>query len=262
MLRRRFLSAVILGPIVVILAWAGGWPFAVLVVVAGMVMVHEWSRVIDGRGITRDSLLHGAVVLVTAGLALAGYPLLGLVVIGLGTLAAVRLATERHHAAQWPLLGTPYVALPVLSLIWLRQDAVNGARHVIWLLGVVWVTDTAAFFAGRALGGPKLAPGISPNKTWSGLVGGVIAAGLWGLAVSVMTADIAALPLVAFSAALGAWSQVGDLAESALKRRFGLKDSGTIIPGHGGLLDRVDGLLFAAPVAALWLVLTGEGALP
>lgn len=262
MLKRRLLSALILGPIVVVLTWVGSWPFALMVALAGMVMVYEWSRVIDGAGLTRDSLLHGLVVLVVAGLTLAHYPLLALAAVLFGTMATVGFATERRHAAQWPLLGTPYVALPVLSLIWLRQDDPFGARHVIWLLGVVWATDSAAYFSGRALGGPKLAPGISPNKTWAGLIGGVAAAGIWGLAVSIMIEGPASLPLVGLSAALGAWSQVGDLAESALKRRFHLKDSGAIIPGHGGLLDRVDGLLFAAPVAALWLVLCGEGALP
>lgn len=261
-LRRRIASALVLAPVAIIVTMMGGWPFAIMAMMAGLAIVYEWGQVIDGRGVTINSALHALVVVVVAVVAQLGHPGLGLWAIAFGTLATVALAKERHQAARWPLLGTPYVGLPVLSLLWLRMGA-DGDRHLVWLLGVVWSMDTAAYFVGRTIGGPKLAPGISPNKTWSGLIGGVVASGLWGLMVSVMTNRPGAMVTIGvLSAALGAWAQVGDLAESALKRRFGRKDSGNLIPGHGGMMDRLDGLLFAAPVAALWLVVQGEGALP
>ena len=141
-----------------------------------------------------------------------------------------------------------------MALVWLRADAPGGMQHVIWLLMVIWATDICAYLVGRTVGGPKLAPRISPGKTWSGLLGGVAGASLLG--------GFAAQALGAgywFAAAVGGClaviGQVGDLFESALKRRAGVKDSGHLIPGHGGLLDRIDGLVFAAPVFAglVWL---------
>ncbi len=261
-LRLRVMSAIILAPLVLIVTLMGGWAFAVLVAAAGLVMVFEWSRVIDGAGVTRDSILHAMIVLLVAGLSGAGFPGLALVATACGTLAAVGLATERHHAARWPMLGTPYVAVPIIALIWLRGYDEQGLRHMIWLLALVWATDTAAFSVGRTFGGPKLAPSISPNKTWSGFVGGIAGAGLVG-AVAAKLADRGDIwELILLSAFIAIWAELGDLAESALKRGFQVKDTGSLIPGHGGMLDRMDSLLFAAPIAALWLFVQGDGALP
>jgi phosphatidate cytidylyltransferase len=233
-----------------------------MVAAAGLVMAFEWSRVIDGAGITRDSMLHGIIVLVVAGLTNFGHPEFALMAMVIGTLAAIGVATERQHAARWPMLGTPYVALPVISLIWLRGSDEAGLRHMIWLLAVVWITDTAAYSVGRTFGGPKLATRISPNKTWSGFIGGVIAAGLVGAVAARLSERGDVLEWMILSAVVAIVAEIGDLAESALKRGFQVKDTGTLIPGHGGMLDRLDSLLFAAPIAALWLVLRGEGALP
>jgi phosphatidate cytidylyltransferase len=150
----------------------------------------------------------------------------------------------------------------VISLIWLRGSDEAGLRHMIWLLAVVWITDTAAYSVGRTFGGPKLATRISPNKTWSGFIGGVIAAGLVGAVAARLSERGDVLEWMILSAVVAIVAEIGDLAESALKRGFQVKDTGTLIPGHGGMLDRLDSLLFAAPIAALWLVLRGEGALP
>jgi phosphatidate cytidylyltransferase len=137
--------------------------------------------------------------------------------------------------------------------LWLRSDFERAL--VIWLIAVVWATDTGAYLVGRKLGGPKLAPAISPGKTWSGLAGGVGAAALTGLVAAKLHDDGRVVTLVAASMVLALVAQVGDLFESGLKRRFGAKDSSNLIPGHGGVLDRVDGILAAvlALGGALWL---------
>jgi phosphatidate cytidylyltransferase len=137
--------------------------------------------------------------------------------------------------------------------LWLRALPGEGLQTLFWVLALVWAVDTGAYFAGRAIGGPKLAPRISPNKTWAGLGGGVAAALLVGIAAAALT-GAKALPLAFISAGLAFVEQAGDLMESAIKRRFNAKDAGRLIPGHGGLLDRVDGLIATLlAVAALTL---------
>jgi phosphatidate cytidylyltransferase len=139
-----------------------------------------------------------------------------------------------------------------VALVWLRGD-VGGARLILWLMATVWATDIGAFFAGRLIGGPKLAPRISPKKTWAGLIGAMASAGLVGIVAdfSVPGAPGAAV-LAAAGAVMAVVAQAGDLGESWVKRHFGAKDSSALIPGHGGLLDRVDGLLAAALALAAW----------
>ena len=146
-------------------------------------------------------------------------------------------------------------------MIWLRETVELGGFIVLWCMIIVWSMDTGAYFAGKNIGGPKLAPRISPNKTWAGLVGGALTAVITGL-IAGYYFDLAAVHVVwtwqwgiPIAAGLAIWSQIGDLFESALKRHFAVKDSGAIIPGHGGIMDRVDGVVFAAPVVALFLYL-------
>jgi phosphatidate cytidylyltransferase len=151
--------------------------------------------------------------------------------------------------------GVLYAGLPVLSLLALREQDPNGLLYTFWAMALVWACDSGAYFAGRAIGGPKLAPQISPNKTWAGFIGGVISAGLFAGLLSYWFS----LPLVLTVATplLAALAQMGDLFESHLKRLAGVKDSGNLLPGHGGIMDRLDGLVVVAPVAALLvLVLT------
>jgi phosphatidate cytidylyltransferase len=155
----------------------------------------------------------------------------------------------------WAALGVVYLGVAGVAAIWLRSQPEQGFAIVLWLLGVVWATDSGAYIAGRRIGGAKLAPRISPNKTWAGLGGGMLAAALVG-AVTAALIGGSALTLFAVSAALAVVEQIGDLAESALKRRFGVKDSGTIIPGHGGMLDRLDGMLAVLPAVAAIILLT------
>lgn len=150
----------------------------------------------------------------------------------------------------WVVAGFLYALLPALALLWLRDRAPQGLELVFWVFIVTWTTDIGAYFAGRAIGGPKLAPSISPNKTWAGLAGGMISAALAGWAWT----EYAMLPssLIWLAPAFAAAAQGGDLFESWLKRRAGAKDSGSILPGHGGILDRLDGLVVVAVLTALF----------
>lgn len=166
-----------------------------------------------------------------------------------------RMIAAVEAKAAWWLGGLLYIAAPCAALLWLRADAETGRATVLWVFVVVWAADTGAYLAGRAIGGPKLAPSISPKKTWAGLIGGLVASGAAGWATAAFFAGDGGLekPVLAVfaSGGIGFVSALGDLLESAVKRRLGVKDSGTLIPGHGGLFDRVDGLFAAAVAAAL-----------
>ena len=154
----------------------------------------------------------------------------------------------------WYFLGIFYISLPILSLIWLRS--INEGIYIIfWLFSIVWSTDIGAYIFGRLIGGMRLAPKISPNKTWSGLIGGVICAGITGYFYTKIRSIDSHYLIICFSMMLAVYAQIGDLIESFIKRKFGVKDSGNIIPGHGGLLDRVDGIITTAPKVALIVIL-------
>ncbi len=148
----------------------------------------------------------------------------------------------------WKIAGFIYALLPALSLLWIRDRAPQGLELLLWIFIVTWTTDIGAYFAGRAIGGPKLAPGISPHKTIAGLIGGVVSATLAGYAWAELTSLSAALFWLAPLFALAA--QAGDLFESWIKRKAGVKDSGSWLPGHGGALDRLDGLVVVAALTA------------
>jgi phosphatidate cytidylyltransferase len=214
----------------------------------------------------RDLAVRALSAAMIAPLALAavwfGFPWFDLMV----ALATVLMVAEWHRMVGglrrpgWLALGFAYVLLAVLAAFWIRHDAQAGRLTFLWVLAVVWATDIFAFFAGRQFGGRKLAPAISPSKTWSGLAGGMTAA---ALASAIFTAWSPAgwLALALWGALFAMVAQIGDLAESAMKRRFGLKDSGHLIPGHGGILDRVDGLL-AVLLGLATVRLAGGGATP
>lgn len=257
---QRILSGLALAAIVVADAVAGGWSFSTLVAVVAALMALEWGRLAARRHGRRELVAYVAVPTTLA--AIAGI-LLGKLVagwVGLAAVAAIAvvlgaLARLRGWPAGWFGFGVLYVGVAPTMLVWLRNASDDGLVFVLFLFAAVWAADTAAFFAGRALGGPKLAPRWSPNKTWAGFVGGILGAAV----VGVVMAQVFALPFVAGSAllgaALGVVAQLGDLFESWIKRRAGAKHSGRLIPGHGGVLDRLDGLIFATPVFALFAVL-------
>lgn len=251
MLRQRILSALVMAPLALGAVWAGSPVFNVLVACAAAVMAWEWDRICRGRFSNSGKIAACAVF--AAGL-LGGYaPVAALGVVWCGMLAAAAFSRS-----GWLAMGALYIGVPVVALSWVREA--GGLTTLLWLLAIVWATDIGAYAAGRTIGGPKLAPRISPNKTWAGLIGGVTAAVLVGDLVLWIT-DIPHVGVLSlFSAVLAAVSQIGDLFESSVKRRFQVKDSSNIIPGHGGVLDRVDGLIAAAPLVAL-AVLAMDGGL-
>jgi phosphatidate cytidylyltransferase len=253
--RLRVLSALVLVPIALAIVVAGGWVYALFIGLLAVLMALEWQRLSQARFGPRYARFAGGVALVVGlaatVLAALGRPREAVACVALGVILAGVLARTRAAPSLWAAIGVALIGLPTVALIWLRAVPGIGLDLLLWLLIVVWTTDTAAYVVGRRVGGPRLAPSVSPGKTWSGLGGGVIGASL----ASVITAWALGSERLVHAAGLGALfavlAQLGDLAESALKRRAGVKDSGTLIPGHGGVLDRVDGLLLTAPVLAL-----------
>jgi phosphatidate cytidylyltransferase len=257
----RIVSAIVLAvPAIAAIAW-GRPALEIWLAVAVVLMAREWHTLCGGAGWTgsRMALVIGGL----AALALAAVDRTGAaVVVALLGIPVVWLAASRETGTKpWFIAaGLPYIALPAVALSWMRALPEAGLLNIAWLFGVVWATDIAAYFVGRTLGGPKLAPRVSPGKTWSGAIGGGLGAAVVGAGLA-LGADAAPIPAVLASLVLSVVAQAGDLAESAVKRHFGVKDSGSIIPGHGGLFDRADALLAAAPVAALALYLVGANAL-
>jgi phosphatidate cytidylyltransferase len=247
----RVASAAVLIPIVLALTWLGSVWYALLVAAMAVFMAIEWARLVHGFSPVQLALhiaagLAASLLPFTVGLR----PALWCIGLAWGASLVHRGLTAREHD-WWSVLGVPYVAFSALAVILLRNDESFGIMAVYWLLFVVWGADTLAYFAGRRIGGPKLLPAISPRKTWAGLagaiVGGILCSILFALAVDLE----GILWLAGVGALLALIEQAGDLFESALKRKAGVKDSGALIPGHGGMLDRVDGLVAAAMTAAL-----------
>jgi phosphatidate cytidylyltransferase len=246
----RILSAAVLIPVAVACVWYGGVAYTAMVALFAALMIYEWNRLVGASGplfVLQAIIVLGAVLaqpVYDVDKSLAGFA------VGLAVLVVV--AVLRRQAWTWSAAGAVYVAAPAIALLWLRHDAEAGAVLVAWLFVVVWMTDVGAYVAGKSLGGPKLAPKTSPNKTWSGLIGGALAAAVAGTVLIWALSGTFSLVVVAIGGFLFAvLSQMSDLVESAVKRHFHVKDSGSIIPGHGGVLDRVDGLILPAPVLAL-----------
>jgi phosphatidate cytidylyltransferase len=256
-LRLRILSAAILAPLALICIWAGGVAFTGLLTIIAAALSYEWLGLCHQR--TQGAIaLFAALPLAVLLTAFAG-PTLALLLLTAAT--AVGIAVSGGVSLGQPLaFGIPYLGLAAVALVWLRQPAVSGGVNVIVLLLIVWASDIGAYAVGRAVGGPRLAPSISPGKTWSGAAGGLIAAAGTGFGASIILGNtMVSWRPVGFAVLIGLTSQAGDLFESQLKRHFRVKDSGNMIPGHGGLLDRLDAVLTAAPVAALLALILGRG---
>lgn len=266
-LRLRIISALVLAPLGLLITWFGGWAFDLMVLLAALTMLREWTLLSEGNGGSPMLAVKTVLLAVVVGLASHSGARWAFAVLPVMAVIAALVNAARGRSPVWAGLGMLYVGVPCIAMIWLRHGMPGGGADgriaIYWLLAVVWATDTGAYFAGRTIGGPKLAPHISPNKTWAGLLGGMVAAAIAGTLVVEFAVVEGAMPasgwlIIALeSATLAVIEQAGDLAESAFKRRFHAKDAGTIIPGHGGVLDRLDGLLFAAPVLALGLWLWG-----
>lgn len=217
-LKLRVISAAILAPIVLSAVYAGGTSYEVLILLAAIIMSFEWNNIVSHTD---------------------------------------KVSLDLKTRTYWDLGGIFYISIPCVCLLFLR-NVEQGEMLIMWLLFSVWSTDVGAYFAGKIIGGPKLAPSISPNKTWAGLAGGTLAAVLTGFILGGIFNSSNVMLFGFFSMLLSIKAQGGDLFESWVKRYFGVKDSGAIIPGHGGVLDRVDGLLAAAPLLFLiWLFFSG-----
>jgi phosphatidate cytidylyltransferase len=257
----RITAGIVMAAIACAAAYYGSWPLRVLVAAAAIAMLVEWC---DMHKVSRRWAMAGGLLL--AALLLGGTqyfypdatPTLGdeldaddflpalTAFAGIAGLGVLFGAATRRVVAGW---GFIYVAIPAFALLVLSWAY---AGLVFWVMAVTWATDIFAYFAGRAIGGPKLAPKISPNKTWAGLAGGVVGAGLAGWGISWLF-DLG-FPFQWIGAPMAVVAQSGDLYESWVKRRAGVKDSGTLLPGHGGVLDRLDGLLPVALATLLILV--------
>ncbi len=265
-LRVRLASAAVLGPLALAAIWFGSPWFSLLVGAASAILAWEWVHLCGLKLRALPGAAVGASLLaasVCAGLSLWPGALVALVVgTVLGWLLGERgaLTVSQQRAAVWLAAGVVYIGLAAVSLVWLRADDLAGRANVLFLVVVVWATDIGAYLAGRLFGGPRLAPRISPNKTWFGAGGGLFAALLVGLGSAWLLAGLGAgWRAAALALMLGGVAQGGDLFESWMKRRFMVKDSSRLIPGHGGLLDRADGLIAAAPIAAALSLMTGQG---
>jgi phosphatidate cytidylyltransferase len=249
----RVIAAMVLAPLAIAIAYAGGWLWTALVTLVVIGLYVEWLAIVGCAREMRVTVL-GIAALAVAGLCLAiGWIDAAFAVLAIGFIGVALIATERRH---WTAAGFFYAAAAEMASVLVRLDSAKGLVALIFVLLIVWVTDIGGYFAGRGIGGPKLWPRVSPKKTWAGAVGGFAAS----LAVA---CGFAALDfgktgaLLVLAAVLSVVSQLGDLFESAVKRRFGVKDSSQIIPGHGGLLDRLDGFVAAIIVAAIFGFLRG-----
>jgi phosphatidate cytidylyltransferase len=240
----RTASAVVLVPVVLGVVWLGSFWFTGLIVALGILMATEWVRIAYGNN-KAQLLIHevAAASLIMGSLKLSLLALLILTVISW-------FLQRKDHFNIFKLLGVFYIGLPILAFDVLRSDAAAGFLAVVWCMIIVWSADIMAYFFGRIIGGPKLAPRISPKKTWAGMLGAIVGAALASWAVSYF-GEINVWPLALVAALFAILEQGGDIFESAFKRQFGVKDSGTLIPGHGGVLDRVDGLITVVTIAAI-----------
>jgi phosphatidate cytidylyltransferase len=257
----RIAAAMVLAPLAIAAVYAGGWFWIVPVTAVAIGLCLEWLTVIHAEH-ERPAMVCGPVALATAGVSFGlGWIEVSWLAVAAGLVAVVLLSRQ---ARRWTAAGFLYAAAALMASLLVRRDVEMGFVALLFILAVVWATDIGGYFAGRGIGGPKLWPTVSPKKTWAGAIGGFTAS----LAVALLVAifdphrgdPLLALrtgPLLALAAVLSIAAQFGDLFESAVKRRFGVKDSSHLIPGHGGLMDRLDGFIAAIVLAAILGVLRG-----
>jgi len=270
-LRKRILSAALLAPAALLCVWLGAEAWTALTAAAAALLAWEWVRLCGFSTRRLPGSAVPAAVLAAGALAVEAHWLPSIVVLCVGALALgafgepARLGGGRQ-AGTWLGFGVLYIGSAAVALIHLRGDASAGLVNVLFLFLTVWASDIGAYAAGRLLGGPKLAPSVSPNKTWTGAAGGLISAvAVGGVAAYALASAAGTVPpptagrVLLVAGAIGLLAQVGDFFESWIKRRFHVKDTSSLIPGHGGLMDRLDGVLAAAPAAAILGLLLGPG---
>jgi len=253
---RRLFSAAVLAAVAVLITQLGGMWFALPALVLAGVVLHEWHRLSATPG-----YLFSAAAVVAAWIAIAWQEnlVMALYALFVGMIGGAFYLLARRHEARvpWAISGMAYAVIPMVALVWMR-NADGSSLVLLWMFLVIWASDSAAFVVGRIVGGPLLCPSISPAKTWAGAVGGLLASVATGVGTAAMIQETLTTTLM-LSVIVCIAAQSGDLLQSALKRRWQVKDTGRLIPGHGGLMDRLDSLVLAAPVFAMvWTVLSLE----
>lgn len=256
-LRLRIQSAIVLVAAALAAVWFGSPWVAALAALAGLAMGWEWGRLTANGRFGARAALGMATAPIAVAAAASGRFVPALIVAAVG---AVAVAAAGRRERVMAALGTAWIAGCCVAFLWLADPATGGRNTIFFLLGIVWLTDIFAYFVGRAVGGPKLAPTLSPNKTWAGGAGGLAGAAIAGAIAAAATGRPYGMA-IAMALILGLAAQAGDLAESWAKRRFAVKDASGLIPGHGGALDRLDGLLAATAAAAALTLAAGGGIL-
>lgn len=262
-LRLRIVSSIALAVVALAATWMGGVAFTLFAVIIALLIFYEWSTITGFSTPERYTLFAWAGLVMVLGQLLLEGPQNGVLVslyllIGFTVVCAIVALARR--TSFWLAGGLLYAGLSGISLAALRDS--YGVIAIVFIFAVVWGTDIMAYFIGRAIGGPKLAPRISPGKTWSGAIGGTVSAIILGILVIWLSSEAITVGLVVFTLLLSVGSQLGDLFESFIKRRFGVKDSSRLIPGHGGVMDRVDGLVAACFIAFLGALLLSAASGP
>ena len=251
-LKIRLLSGMCILPIPIIAIWNGSWIFVTFVGLLGLLLMCEWDKLIGLR--SRKKINYVAPTLVGLSIWLIWSSNIWIALICLFGAIFVNFLTGTKDSRDkiLSLWGPIYIFLPCACVVWIREYSGEGLALMLWLFVVVCVTDTGAYFFGKIVGGPRLAPKISPGKTWAGLFRGIICGTFFGTLFGVFWLDFPVIPSLwewgGIAILVAGVAQIGDLGESWLKRKMDVKDSGTIIPGHGGLLDRLDGFMVSAPV--------------
>ncbi|MCC9623006.1 phosphatidate cytidylyltransferase [Thalassospira sp. MA62] len=253
-LKPRILSALVMLPVAIAAVWFGTPYFDLLLFVFSAGMMWEWTRMCSPSHYNGVSVVAAVALGVAILMQMTGqYEYMALPLVISVVIAAVRAGRNWFLAG----FGVLYISVAGLAALWLRAIDGQGLLTIMWLFFLVWATDTGAYAFGKTIGGPKLAPRFSPKKTWAGLLGGMACAGLIGGLITYFSSQQVNWGIVIASMLLAIVAQIGDLGESALKRHFNVKDSSRLIPGHGGLLDRADGMLSVFPVAFLLICFAG-----
>jgi phosphatidate cytidylyltransferase len=251
----RIASAAVMAPLALLTAYFGGWPFALFWGAASIAVLWEWTTLVVGPGYRLMFSSSAGAIAVADLVVWRGRPIVAIFVVGLGALAATIFAARGRRL--WITAGIGYAGAMLLAPMLLRDDDGYGFFAMVLLFAVVWTTDVLGYFVGRAFGGAKLLPAISPNKTWSGAIAGAVGATVMGFAIAGFVGSINPVTIAIIALLLSVAAQLGDLLESWVKRRFGAKDTSQLIPGHGGVMDRLDGFWAAAFAGCLIGLLRG-----
>ncbi|MEM6650057.1 MAG: phosphatidate cytidylyltransferase [Pseudomonadota bacterium] len=252
----RLWTAALLIPLVVGTVIIGGRLYSAVIAFMAVLLIFEWTRMVEGAEFSRGFYALSVTTIITIFLAASGQFPPALIVICVGGVAATLIERSVKRKVPWPLAGALYLLVPAVSALYIRHGAGDGRALTLLLFGVVWATDSGAYLAGKVIGGPKLWPALSPKKTWAGAAGGFMAGILVAVVIGpLLGAVFLPLQLAILGGLLSFAAIAGDLTESAVKRFYGVKDSGGVFPGHGGVLDRLDGFLMAVCVLALFTLL-------